>query len=465
MVRLYKPTDRAAVERICIQSGLKGRLENYFCDKELFANLWLSPFLDGEPESCWVAEKDGEIVGYLVASIKKGFRRKAFLAVLPHIFHLIRNCLNGKYQHHRPSAEFSKWLLFRCWREVPPCPKDSSNFHFNVTGDSRGATRIGDELMNVYFAALRDLGKETFYVHIFGMPGKRDLQFYRRIAFKVLGVKRCSLFKEPSVVASLQRKVPANDLNWREIKTRDVAKVGVVIVVTAVDAALLHLLTCLKHQALPPDEILLVTRGSTGSVGFSEAIFGRTDAAAPTKAVEPLTPQPSSDPIKHLAEQFGASVVRCGLATDIVAQRVGAEASNSDIVLFLKPDADIRVDLIAQVVGATDQGYSWGASLLNLSNGKGFDSWRIALENWLPPVANSVSDRAVFAMRKLYLRGFERSLSFNPGRGVRLMTPVGRQSGSEPQTEIFGSQPLPANLVDQLSLQSQESSTSKARLV
>ena len=381
MVRPYHPTDRPAIERICVQSGLKGRLENYFCDEELFAKLWLAPFLDAEPESCWVAEVDGEVVGYLVSAIKPTFRTLAPIAVAPHIIKLTKNWLTGKYRHHAPSVAFAKWVLFRSWRELPPSPVSSSNFHFNVLGESRGATRIGDELMNQYFSALRELGKETFYVHIFGMPGKRDLQFYRRIAFKILGVKRCSIFKEPTVVASLQRLVPANDLNWREIKTRDVPKVSVVIVADRITATLKGLMDDMAGQALPPEEVVLVRNGISSAGRFSEAITSDLETPDFVTCVDGEYENPQ------------------------MAQSAGIRASKGDILVLIDADTRVEVDFIAKIVSAIDMGYSAGTFRQRCLSKNPFTQVKIAMINVLPPIAESSLGGQTFIKRDLIEHG------------------------------------------------------------
>lgn len=258
-VRAYQPSDRAAVEQICIRNGLRGKLEDYFCDPELFANLWLSPFLDGEPESSWVAEQDGEVIGYLVAGIKPKFKRRAVRSLLPHLVRLLWNYMSGKYRSHPASGRFVRWMLTRSWRETPPAPAGASNFHFNVSTDNRGGKRAGDALLDAYFSALRAKGIYRFYIHIFGSAGKRDLHFYRRIGFKLTAVRRCSLFERETLVATLVRVTP-EFVDFHDFRKVRPAKIAVVVFGTD---GLDQLKIDLEAQALPPNETFIIAPAST----------------------------------------------------------------------------------------------------------------------------------------------------------------------------------------------------------
>lgn len=196
------------MERVCAENGLRGNLDKYFCDRELFAKLWLAAFLDGEPESSWVAERDGVVVGYLVGAIKPGFERRAVRSILPYVLRLLGRWISGRYRHHPPSGRFVRWFLMRSWREVPHHAPGSSNFHFSVDQEQRGGERLGDALMEAYFERLRSLEISRFHIHVFASSGRREVGFYRRSGFKVEDVKVSTLFTEPTCVVSLWHPVP-----------------------------------------------------------------------------------------------------------------------------------------------------------------------------------------------------------------------------------------------------------------
>lgn len=66
-VRPYRPEDREAVRHICFVTGYIGEpVEWQWADEASFADLFTSWYTDHEPESAFVAERDGRVVGYLL---------------------------------------------------------------------------------------------------------------------------------------------------------------------------------------------------------------------------------------------------------------------------------------------------------------------------------------------------------------------------------------------------------------
>jgi ribosomal protein S18 acetylase RimI-like enzyme len=250
---------------VCAENGLRGHLDKYFCDRELFAKLWLSPFLDGEPESTWVAERDGQVVGYLVGAIKPEFERRAVRWIFPHVLRLIGRWMSGRYRHHASTGRFVRWFLTRSWREVPKHAKGSSNFHFSVDQEQRGGERLGDLLLEAYFERLKSVGVQRFHIHVFASSGRREVGFYRRSGFKVEDVKVSSLFKEPTCVVSLWHPVPESvDFARYRVKPPKVW----VIADTAV--------TGLEEQALAADGV--ITEQETSRVDAGDIVVRIPDA-------------------------------------------------------------------------------------------------------------------------------------------------------------------------------------------
>jgi ribosomal protein S18 acetylase RimI-like enzyme len=317
-VRPYQPTDRAAVERICIDHGLRGNLEKYFIDKDLFAKIWLAPFLDGEPDAAWVIEADGAVVGYLVAAIKDGFKMRAVRILLPYLAKMAANSIAGKYRHHPPSRRFVKWFLFRSWREVPAHPPNTSNFHFNIDSAFQGSARGGEALAEAYFNRLKELGHTHFYIHVFASSTKRALGFYRYIGFKIVDAKLSSLFHEPTVVTSMLRTLPETVSLGKE-RVKFLPKLTVRLRFRGDLGALESALTEISLQALPADAVVI---------------------------------EVESDPhqaLRDLAERFDARL-----------SREPGSAGKDDIVVTLDPELEIRPEFLALILAAYDSGTNSG---------------------------------------------------------------------------------------------------------
>ena len=87
IVRICKPEDRRAVRKISVQSSIFGEyIEQKLLSEELIADLLTHYFIEYEPQYCFVAEKDNEVVGYLLGSSDLLEMRKVVRSkVIPHL--------------------------------------------------------------------------------------------------------------------------------------------------------------------------------------------------------------------------------------------------------------------------------------------------------------------------------------------------------------------------------------------
>src|SRR5947207_12936673 len=70
-IRSYRRSDRAAVRKLCCDTGFLGDpIDPVFEDRELFADFLTTYYTDHEPESSFVLEIGGQIRGYLLGSRK-----------------------------------------------------------------------------------------------------------------------------------------------------------------------------------------------------------------------------------------------------------------------------------------------------------------------------------------------------------------------------------------------------------
>lgn len=211
IVRRYRESDWDAVSQICIESGLGGQLRNYFCDGPAFARLWLLPYLKADSDSCFVAEVDGQVVGYLVGKAHAPSWRFALSALGPALA-IVRNSLTGKYKHHAPSTQFVRYLWFRAWREIPRRLKGAAEFHFNVRESAQGDPELGPKLMRAFFDHALGLGVTTLNIQVFLREGLRPHRFYARLGMRLVDLCPCTLFREPALAATYAIPIPTGDL-------------------------------------------------------------------------------------------------------------------------------------------------------------------------------------------------------------------------------------------------------------
>jgi GNAT superfamily N-acetyltransferase len=86
-IRQYQSTDKQAVRKICYATSFQGSPEKFGVDEDFSADILTNYYLDLEPQSCFVAVYENEVIGYVFGSVnekkmKALWRRK----VLPYLF-------------------------------------------------------------------------------------------------------------------------------------------------------------------------------------------------------------------------------------------------------------------------------------------------------------------------------------------------------------------------------------------
>lgn len=73
-------------------------MENFFHDREVFADLVTRYYTDFEPQSLWVADYQGRAVGYLSGCLdNRRYMRIMFARIIPAVF--ARSALRGAFLH------------------------------------------------------------------------------------------------------------------------------------------------------------------------------------------------------------------------------------------------------------------------------------------------------------------------------------------------------------------------------
>jgi|APCry1669189440_1035222.scaffolds.fasta_scaffold00751_5 GNAT superfamily N-acetyltransferase len=188
--RTYKETDRKSVEEICIATGLNGNLNEYFDDEKLFANLWLSAYLDGQPENTIIVEDNDEVVGYLVACYGD-YKKYLIKYTLKWYLILLFKYLTGQFKKNK----FPRWCLFYSLKEMPRMPKNSAHFHFNLKEKYRNKT-IGPDLIKMFENNCKQKNLTNWYVITFINNERRSLRAYERWGLKLYDKKKCRLYED-----------------------------------------------------------------------------------------------------------------------------------------------------------------------------------------------------------------------------------------------------------------------------
>jgi hypothetical protein len=209
-IRPYRPADRAAVRRICADTGCMGNpIDPVFCDRDVFADYLTRYYTDWEPESATVAEDEvtGEVVGYLLGC--RRHRRNAWIGALLLLGLIIPKGLwrIGTFRYNRASLRFVGWILTRAGRETPPAPKGMAHFHINLLPPYRN----GQATRQLIFPYVKALAARGEVAGVFGQMQVRDdtrtARAFERYGFQILERRRISkldhLTAEPLYLATI----------------------------------------------------------------------------------------------------------------------------------------------------------------------------------------------------------------------------------------------------------------------
>ncbi len=194
-VRGYRPEDRAAVRKICYDTGLMGdSIAPYFGCLELFADFWMNYYTDHEPESAFVAEVDGQVVGYLMGcrdtSVQQEVQRKV---IMPRVR---RKVFTFGYKVDRRFFSFMRRYLRSMWRHEfveEPIGDYPAHLHMNLAEGYRSGG-IGSRLLSAYLAYLRENGVRGLHLGTTS-HNKLAVPFYKKWGFQLVSRHPLTLYE------------------------------------------------------------------------------------------------------------------------------------------------------------------------------------------------------------------------------------------------------------------------------
>jgi ribosomal protein S18 acetylase RimI-like enzyme len=185
IIRQYQPTDRPAVREICCRTGYIGEPADwYWRNSESFADIWTSYYTDREPESVFVAERSGRVVGYLLGCVDTARAPGPEAAVMRQLLRrglLFRPGTAGFFRHVigdllRNTAAPAGELRDARW---------PAHLHIDLLPEGRGLG-AGAALMHVWFERLTALGVPG--CHLVTMAENVNaIAFFERMGFRRFG--------------------------------------------------------------------------------------------------------------------------------------------------------------------------------------------------------------------------------------------------------------------------------------
>ena len=185
VIRQYTTKDRPMIRQISCKTAFMGEPSAvFFDDDEIFADALTVYFTDYEPESCFVAEYDDKVVGYLLGA--KDVRRMDKIFTDKIAMPLFIKVLRRGVLIRKKNVKFLSRVILSLVKgefKTPAFSKDyPATLHININKDCRMAG-IGSKLINAYLDYLR--AQEVKGVHFATMSDKAG-QFFSKLNFQLL---------------------------------------------------------------------------------------------------------------------------------------------------------------------------------------------------------------------------------------------------------------------------------------
>lgn len=193
-IRNYRPEDGQKVMELCADTGFLGKpIESLFEDRKWFADLNTKYYLNYEPDSCFVAEADGEFIGYVLGCRKPTQFTLVFyfLIAIPLFLKALFKCIIRQYSPR--SQKFIFRLITRGIRERPRRPRGCGHLHINIKEGYRGYG-IGRSLVEALFFYFLSLGITKVYGELTFVESRQTEDLYTREGFMIYDKKTTTIW-------------------------------------------------------------------------------------------------------------------------------------------------------------------------------------------------------------------------------------------------------------------------------
>lgn len=193
-IRPYRESDREAVRKIFCDTAFMGSpMEVFIDDRQLMGDFLTLYYTDYEPESLFVAESQGQIIGCLAGCVdsalkEKTWQQKIFLQL---ILSVIRKGLIFRNKSLK-LAFYSAQSFFRGEFNWPAIPREyPAHLHINIAEGFRRES-AGSKLMAAFLEYLKKRNVRGLHVATFSEQGSR---FFLKMGFTPLWEKKSSLWR------------------------------------------------------------------------------------------------------------------------------------------------------------------------------------------------------------------------------------------------------------------------------
>ncbi len=196
VVRKYNLSDRNAVENIQLKTYLLGNPLDIKTKKWIHKSI--SYYLEKEPESCFVVEEKGRVVGYLLGCLDDKNHGES---TAEYLFNTLLRYFKIPFMHKK-DRKF--WLgqnnilwnviLKKSGEMNMTHPKNAGHIHINLLPQARGKG-VGSKLLKAFFKYAKSKNVKTIHADSFQTRLNPNRNFWMKNGFKEYSKVNTSFWK------------------------------------------------------------------------------------------------------------------------------------------------------------------------------------------------------------------------------------------------------------------------------
>lgn len=218
IVRRFEERDREAIRKICCDAALEKPTLLFQEDPALAPLYFTDYYLEYEPESCFVGEVAGRVVGYLAGckdtrTFNRIFRRR----FLPRILARIGWKLLTLQYRSKDTYRMLWWMLLERLQQTEklkiPLDDYPAHTHLNIVPEYRGCG-LSNQLSKVFRHHMKEMGITGLHAIIIEKAGDKSLfnRFSGGRNYKIFATQRYTLL-EKMTGEGWQLKLIVSNLN------------------------------------------------------------------------------------------------------------------------------------------------------------------------------------------------------------------------------------------------------------
>lgn len=197
-IRKYKPSDKKQIENLHFEVGFLGKSMSNLLSR---SNLWnenIQYYLEEEPESIFVLDNNGKILGYVIGCLNDKYHKKNIKLTWSTLKNFFASINAPKRDKHFWWGRFLVIFkaIFGLSDELKfKSPKNAGHFHISLLPEARG-NNFGSMLFKKFEDYAKANGVKIIHADGFEAKVNPNVNFWFKNGFKVYSKVKTSIWEK-----------------------------------------------------------------------------------------------------------------------------------------------------------------------------------------------------------------------------------------------------------------------------